>query len=250
VANVVSDNLTVNENSKVLSGAKVSGNVGTETTAPQAVLHIDKANTSDIALRLSSTVPGMDSKIKFANNRHTVKSSSVTVKRTDKEYKGEYELVARRTIPIGSKLFNIEGVLTEVPTRYSVQVGRTLHIDIPESYGLEEILDQFYWRFMNHSCEPNALIRGKECFALRHIEPSEEITFNYNTTEYELAEPFDCRCGNDCCGGKIRGFRFLPYSEQERLRPWLADHLLSFMRDNPGRAGIVDDSKGDQVVDR
>ncbi len=92
-------------------------------------------------------------------------------------------------------------------------------------------MDRFYWRFTNHSCEPNSLLRGGEFFALRPIKPWQEITFNYNTTEYELAEPFDCRCGSDRCAGRIRGFRFLSRLEQDRLRPWLADHLLSFLGD-------------------
>jgi hypothetical protein len=162
-----------------------------------------------------------------------VKSKSVTVVRSAREYKGEYKLVARSDIPSSTSLFKINGVLTNVPTRYSVQVGSNLHIDIPESYGLKEIIDQFYWRFMNHSCEPNTLIRNQECFSLRSIDEGEEITFNYNTTEYELAKPFDCRCGSDQCAGRIRGFRFLSCLEQERLRPLLADHLLSFLKDNP-----------------
>ncbi len=161
-------------------------------------------------------------------NSHTVESSCVAVVRSD----GEYKLVARESIPSGRRLFKIEGGLTEVPTRYSVQVGRALHLDLPGSYGPEEIMDRFYWRFTNHSCEPNALLRGGEFFALRPIEPWQEITFNYNTTEYKLAEPFDCRCGSDRCAGRIRGFRFLSRLEQERLRPWLVDHLLSFLGDD------------------
>ncbi len=160
-------------------------------------------------------------------NSHTVEASGVIVMRSN----GEYKLVAGESFPSGRSLFKIDGVPTEIPTRYSVQVGRTLHLDLPGSYGPEEIMDRFYWRFMNHSCEPNALIRGRECFALRPIEPWQEIAFNYNTTEYELAEPFDCRCGSDRCAGRIRGFRFLYHLEQERLRPWLADHLLSFLGD-------------------
>ena len=34
-------------------------------------------------------------------------------------------------------------------------------------------------RFLNHSCEPNADFDGCELYALRHIEPGQEITFHY-----------------------------------------------------------------------
>ena len=34
-------------------------------------------------------------------------------------------------------------------------------------------------RFMNHSDEPNAAMDGLDCYALRDIEPGEEITIDY-----------------------------------------------------------------------
>jgi hypothetical protein len=110
-------------------------------------------------------------------------------------------------------------------------VEHATHLDILRAYTPEEMMDRFYWRFMNHSCEPNALIRGREVFALRPIEPGQEITFHYNSTEYELSEPFHCRCGSGLCSGRIRGFRFASRLEQERLRPWLPDYLLSLLDD-------------------
>lgn len=161
---------------------------------------------------------------------------------------GEYRLVSRRAIRSGSWLFAIDGVLTDVATRYSVQVGRGVHLDLPGRHGPDEITDHFYWRFTNHGCEPNALIRGREFFALKAIEPWQEITFNYNTTEYELAQPFDCRCGSDRCEGRIRGFRFLSPVAQDRLRPWLADHLLSFLEDDGPTLSTT--AEGHCVVDR
>ena len=45
----------------------VTGNVGIGTTAPEAGLHIDKADTNDYALKLSSTGPGWGSGIVFKN---------------------------------------------------------------------------------------------------------------------------------------------------------------------------------------
>ncbi|MGB9928513.1 MAG: hypothetical protein ACPK85_08925 [Methanosarcina sp.] len=46
----------------------VQGKIGIGTTIPQAGLHIDKADTNDLALKLSSTGPGWGSGIIFDNN--------------------------------------------------------------------------------------------------------------------------------------------------------------------------------------
>ncbi|GDY28994.1 SET domain-containing protein-lysine N-methyltransferase [Gandjariella thermophila] len=160
---------------------------------------------------------------------------------------GEYTLVTRAGLAEGSWLFTLDGELTDAPTRYSVQLGPALHLDLPDTYGLEEIMDRFYWRFMNHSCEPNAMIRGRDVFALRTAEPGEEITFDYHTTEYELAEPFDCRCGSARCVGRVRGFRFLSTAQRERIRPWLADHLRALLDHEPAATAL---GEGRHVADR
>lgn len=152
---------------------------------------------------------------------HKDEIRGVAVVRSD----GEYRIVARTFFPVGSRLFGINGELTSTPTRYSVQVGSDTHIDLPGEYTPEEIMDRFYWRFTNHSCEPNVRLDGRDFYALRAIEPWEEITFHYSTTEYEMAEPFDCYCGTASCEGRISGFRFLSAESRERLRPLLADHL-------------------------
>ncbi len=142
---------------------------------------------------------------------------------------GEYRLVAIRPITAVERLFAIEGELANRPSRYSVQIGVNLHIDLGSGHSAEEILDRYFWRFMNHSCDPNALIRGREVIAWRDIEPWEAVTFNYNTTEWDMAEPFTCRCGSPDCLGTIRGFKHLTPTQRKRLgvvAPHLGHHLL------------------------
>ena len=64
--------------------------------------------------------------------------------------------------------------------------------------------------------------------AVRTIQPGEQISFDYNTTEYEMASPFRCHCGQ-CDGIEIRGFRFLSPAQQAQrvplLEPYLRDAL-------------------------
>ena len=60
-------------------------------------------------------------------------------------------------------------------------------------------------RYTNHSCKPNAQLvirNGRvEFYALRAIEPGEEITVDYGETHHEgrLA----CRCGAPRCRGRL-----------------------------------------------
>ena len=137
----------------------------------------------------------------------------------------DFRLLASRPIVAGERILFMEGETSRTPTRHSLQIGEELHLDLVGPHALEEVLDRYRWRFLNHSCDPNTVVRGRELFALRAIGPWEELTYHYATTEFDMAEPFPCRCGSPACLGEIRGFRHLPPSEQRRLQPLLAEHL-------------------------
>lgn len=138
---------------------------------------------------------------------------------------GHFHLAARVAIPAGTRILRLEGDLHPEPSRYSVQVDPHQHLEPPRDLGLEAVLDHYRWRCLNHSCRPNAFIRGRDLVALRRIPAFHEITFDYDATEYDMAEPFPCRCGAPRCRGLIRGYRHLDAAQRRRLRPILADHL-------------------------
>lgn len=106
--------------------------------------------------------------------------------------------VAARAIRAGETLCRIEGEVCATPSRYTLQVGPGRHIAAPEAAA---------WRYLDHGCAPNAALVGEALVARRAIEAGEPVTFDYETTEAELAEPFVCRCGAESCRGVIRGFR-------------------------------------------
>ena len=60
-------------------------------------------------------------------------------------------------------------------------------------------------RFTNHSCRPNARLstdHGRvEFYALRDIEPGEELTVDYGLTHHE--GKLACRCGAEGCRGAL-----------------------------------------------
>lgn len=144
---------------------------------------------------------------------------------------GGFHLRATQPIPRGQWILALSGLLLPAPGRHSVQVGPALHLEAPPGLTQEELLDQHPWRFLNHSCDPSARLRGRDLLARRRIEAWEELTFDYDTTEYDMAAPFPCHCGSPRCRGWIRGYRHLAAAERRRLRPQLADHLCGIAGD-------------------
>jgi hypothetical protein len=135
-------------------------------------------------------------------------------------------LRARCDMPVGSKLYRLSGVLSAVPTRTSLQIGASLHIDS----GTAE------WRFIEHSCAPNLEMdfRDWSFRANRDIAQQERLTFNYLTTEARTAAPFACRCGESGCFDTIAGFERLTPNAKRRLRDHIAPHLRDAEVSTPG----------------
>lgn len=94
------------------------------------------------------------------------------------------------------------------------QVEETRYLDLEKPYV-----------YINHSCEPNAAIIGRnQLVALRNIEAGEEITYDYSLTEWtddKNWEGYDdwlmkCNYKSLLCRKQIREFRFLPKKTQEK----------------------------------
>lgn len=112
------------------------------------------------------------------------------------------------------------------PTRHSIQTGWHTHVAGPDMLPPDMAVSDYGWRFLNQSCEPNTYLTGDTLVALVRIEAGAEVTFDYNTTEWELAHPFSCACGSSSCVGTVRGFAHLGEAERQRLRPYAAAYLL------------------------
>lgn len=137
-----------------------------------------------------------------------------------------HRAVSRTGVVPGGLIAELAGVVIGRPDRYTIQLGPAEHLDAFGVASTEDLMARFPWRFLNHACRPNSAVRGRRLYATAAIKAGDEVTFNYNTTEFDMAEPFACRCGAANCRGLIRGYRHLSPAQQRLLRPHLAPHLL------------------------
>jgi SET domain-containing protein len=82
-------------------------------------------------------------------------------------------------------------------------------------------------RCINHSCDPNSFLRGKnELVALKNIKKDEEITYDYSTTMWEDKDEvkkilgreswvMKCKCKSKKCRKRIDQFFLLPKKLQK-----------------------------------
>jgi hypothetical protein len=90
-------------------------------------------------------------------------------------------------------------------------------------------------RFVNHVCnEANVGIKKNDVgaydfHALRQICVSEEILWDYETSEYEI-EGFVCSCGKPSCRGQLRGFR---QHANEIISSYGEDYVAPYLLEKP-----------------
>lgn len=134
-------------------------------------------------------------------------------------------LFATRDIAAGSAILEISGRVQNTPTRYSIQFADGQHVEADGALPDHEMRTRHPWRFLNHCCDPNARIDGRTLRAIHAIRAGEQITFDYNTTELDMAEPFRCLCGARECIGEVRGFAHLDANAKHARVARLAPHL-------------------------
>ena len=112
------------------------------------------------------------------------------------------KLVALRSFQPGEIISEFAaGTISAEPTYLTVQVGTRKHITLhPE-----------FLQYINHSCNPNVFFdtTAMQLIALMPIRPEEEMTFFYPSTEWKMAQSFQCYCGYKNCIGEIKGAAFL-----------------------------------------
>jgi len=125
----------------------------------------------------------------------------------------ERGLFARKDFTEGEVVTMLEGNTLPWATKTSIQIGQAQHLESKEG------------GMMNHHCNPNCRIIvgtwhditlklngvGIKVQAIQDIKEDDELTFDYETTEQTLANPFNCRCHNrPITGGMIKWLQNMP----------------------------------------
>lgn len=119
-------------------------------------------------------------------------------------------VIALSDIASGEVLSSFSGPVLQQPNRYTIQIGLNEHVEC----GLDNTPT-----YLNHMCDPNVDIDVQEMVvrARRDIRAGEQLGFSYVTTELDMKETFDCRCGSEHCMGAVRGFKHMTPQERSQL---------------------------------
>ena len=135
---------------------------------------------------------------------------------------GHRSLCSRRSFETGESILEVRGDVITEASKYSIQVSSDMHIEPSALPTNLEFFDDYLWPFLNHGFEPNAMMQGRQLIAIRDIAEGEEITFDYNTNEWDMATPFECMA----TGRKVRGYKHLSAEERARIRDFTSPFIL------------------------
>ena len=114
---------------------------------------------------------------------------------------------AAEMIPPRLKIGEIRGeaISCAEGRRRAASLQRIMIVEVSARTAIDASKSTDPMRFTNHSCQANArlaIVAGRiEFYALRAIEPGEEITVNYGETHHE--GKLRCRCGAPNCIGAL-----------------------------------------------
>ncbi|KAK0674567.1 hypothetical protein QBC41DRAFT_332686 [Cercophora samala] len=117
------------------------------------------------------------------------------------------------------------------PTYATVQCGVDAHLNLNS--------DLLY---INHSCDPSLLFDTTNLVVLagpKGLKAGEELTFFYPSTEYSMAQPFDCFCGSAECKGRISGARDM--GEEQLRGMFLNAHIRELLGMNGTRTRVEEE---------
>lgn len=140
-----------------------------------------------------------------------------------------YSLVS---LPAGAVFARITTPTPATVAYSSVQAGKTLHIELN--------CDLVY---INHSCAPTLIFDMKRWEVRVNpdleggLREGDELTFFYPSTEWSMAQPFECLCKSSECKRTIKGARDMRVVDLDDY--WLSEHVKELLHErDAGRKGI------------
>lgn len=100
-------------------------------------------------------------------------------------------------------------------------------------FGKNEWIDPLkHCIFFNHSCNPNAGIKGHVRFvALRNIKKGEEVLFDYSLNEADIFWSIKCSCKNKQCRKTVKSIQFLPQKTFENYKTYVPKYFQKVYKD-------------------
>eukprot|EP01138_Halocafeteria_seosinensis_P000548 gb/GECG01000563.1/.p1 GENE.gb/GECG01000563.1/~~gb/GECG01000563.1/.p1 ORF type:complete len:237 (+),score=12.99 gb/GECG01000563.1/:1-711(+) len=153
-------------------------------------------------------------------------------------------IVAATDIPPRTAVVRSRGKVRSSPTMHTVAVNEHQHVDVEGGM-----------QFTAHSCSPNCRmvveLDSKETPSLvletlRHVSQDEVLSFNYNTTEWDMAAPFDCQCdkchiansNNAGTPSRIAGMKHLNNEERKAIYTLASPFIKSKIDQELNREGL------------
>ena len=131
---------------------------------------------------------------------------------------GNRLVVSHSAIGAGTTILRLDGRKQDHPSADSVQIGLKCHLIADNEHSI--------WPQLTHSCNPNTELLGRMLRTRRPITAGEELTIDYNTTEWQLCRPFVCHCAAHEQPRRIAGYAALSTEERAHLAGRAAPHLL------------------------
>lgn len=158
------------------------------------------------------------------------------IKETKKYGKGVY---AKELIKEGEIIYTLTGErINETDCDKMIEEGKIsnddpLQISRDQYFLLDDISRSF-----NHSCEPNAGLKGESIlFAIRDILPNHEIVYDYSTTVPPYNDTFttmnNCLCSSEICRKELGNVLSIPKDVLDYYikKGALQDYIIEALKD-------------------
>jgi hypothetical protein len=116
---------------------------------------------------------------------------------------GQKSFFATKAFKPGDTICDLStGRILNQPTYLTVQLSDTEHF----------MLQPEHLQYINHSCNPNVCfdLDQMKVICVRPIEAGDELGYFYPSTEWDMAQSFNCLGQQSNCMGKIQGAMYLP----------------------------------------
>jgi len=128
--------------------------------------------------------------------------------------------ISRVSLPKGSFFAPLSGLTSGAKAYSSVQINRNEHTELNSNLV-----------FCNHSCDPSLEFdvtkREVRVSRDRDLKEGDALTFWYPSTEWSMAQPFECDCGTERCLKWISGAGDMDESVLKGY--WLNEHIVQML---------------------